>query len=137
MISNVNIWAVLIASVASMIIGMAWYSRILFGKQWMTLMGMSEDQVKADCKKMTKPMIIHFISNLILFFALGRVIFLTTTISLSGSVALAILLWLGFVAASSVGAVVWEKKSWTLFFINTSYQLASFIVAGLIFAWFN
>jgi hypothetical protein len=41
------------------------------------------------------------------------------------------------VAASSIGSVVWEKKSWTLFFINTSYQLASFIVAGLIFAWFN
>ena len=41
--------------------------------------------------------------------------------------------WLGFYLPGELGATVWEKKSWKLFGINTSYHLVSLlVVAGTI-----
>jgi len=36
---GVNLLAVLVAAVATMIVGFLWYSPLLFAKPWMTLMG--------------------------------------------------------------------------------------------------
>ena len=37
--TGINPWAVLVASVATMVIGFLWYSPILFARPWMRLMG--------------------------------------------------------------------------------------------------
>jgi hypothetical protein len=44
----------------------------------------------------------------------------------------AIFTWLGFFFPVDLGAVVWEKKSWTLFFINTGYHLVSLLLVAFI-----
>ena len=36
---HVNVWALLAAAVASMVIGFLWYSPLLFAKPWMVAMG--------------------------------------------------------------------------------------------------
>jgi hypothetical protein len=40
--------------------------------------------------------------------------------------------WLGFYLPVDLGAVAWEKKSWKLFAINTSYHFLMLLVAALI-----
>lgn len=40
--------------------------------------------------------------------------------------------WLGFFLPVDLNRVAWEMKSWTLFFINTSYHFLSLIVVALI-----
>jgi hypothetical protein len=40
--------------------------------------------------------------------------------------------WLGFYLPVDIGVVVWEKKSWKLFFINTGYHFAMLTVAAVI-----
>lgn len=137
MISNVNVWAVIISTVISMIVGMAWYSNALFGKKWRTLMGVSDAEAAEGSKKMAKPMAVNAVASLIMFFILGRLLFLTGTMSTSGSVALAVLVWLGFIACTMIGMVLWERKSCTLYFIVVGYHLVNLVLAGLVFGWFN
>ena len=43
--------------------------------------------------------------------------------------------WMGFYFPVDLGSVVWERKSWKLFFINTGYHLASLMVAALILSY--
>lgn len=43
---NINIWAVLACAIISMPIGAIWYGP-LFGKKWMEIVGMKEEDVKA------------------------------------------------------------------------------------------
>lgn len=137
MISNVNVWAVIISVVISMVVGMLWYSNFLFGKTWRTLMGVSDVEAAEGSKKMWKPMSINFVASLIMFFVLGRALFLSGTMSTAGSVSLAVLLWLGFIACTMIGMVLWEKKPWNLYFIVAGYHLVNLILAGLVFGAFN
>jgi hypothetical protein len=47
---QVNYVAVLFAVVASMVVGFAWYSPVLFGKQWMKLMGLTKENMESAKK---------------------------------------------------------------------------------------
>jgi hypothetical protein len=38
--------------------------------------------------------------------------------------------WLGFVAPVSLGTVLWDGKSWKLWFINSGYYLVSLLLMG-------
>jgi len=44
----------------------------------------------------------------------------------------AVFTWLGFLLPVDLSTVAWERKSWTLFFINTGYHLISLIIVALI-----
>ena len=50
---GVNLWAVLAAGVAAMIVGFLWYSPVLFAKPWMALMGYDPSD-KAKTKELQK-----------------------------------------------------------------------------------
>jgi hypothetical protein len=40
--------------------------------------------------------------------------------------------WLGFYFPGELGNTVWEKKSWTLFFINNGYHFITLFAAAVI-----
>jgi hypothetical protein len=50
---NLNLLAVLVAAISTMVVGFLWYSPILFAKPWMREMGYDPDD-KAKTKEMQK-----------------------------------------------------------------------------------
>jgi len=52
-VTGVNLWAVLVAAVASMVVGFLWYSPFLFARPWMLAMGYDPDN-KAKLDEMRK-----------------------------------------------------------------------------------
>lgn len=42
----INWWMYLLAGLIPLLVGMLWYSKILFGDKWMNLNGLTEDQLK-------------------------------------------------------------------------------------------
>ena len=58
-----NWLAIILAAVATMIVGALWYSPILFGKLWMKLSGMGGDKDAEMKKKVTQAYIIGFIGH--------------------------------------------------------------------------
>jgi len=51
---GVNLWSVLVAAVATMILGFLWYSPLLFAKPWTLAMGYDpNDKAKMDEMRMS------------------------------------------------------------------------------------
>ncbi len=135
---SINYWAVLASAVASMILGFIWFGP-LFGKKWIALMGFSEAQEMEERKKsMVKTNILLFVGALVMSFILAHaLIFASTYMNVSGvsaGFAAGFWNWLGFIAPVTLSTVLFEKKSWKLYFINNAYWLISLVVMGIILA---
>src|SRR5215469_11081353 len=126
----VNVWAVLSAAVASMVIGFLWYSPLLFAKPWMTAMGYNpEDKERiADMQKSAGPKyFVSFLASLLGAFALGKIVFhMSITTSYHG-MKVAFAVWIGFVMTVQLTDKLFGDRPWNLFLMNTGYQLASLL----------
>ena len=136
MIVPVNYWAVLVAAVASMVLGALWYGP-LFGKQWMAWSGMTTQNMEAaKAKGMAKSYILMFVGSLLMAFVLQHaLVFASTYLKIFGvSAALmgALWNWLGFIAPVTLGSVLWENKPWKLWVLNNAYYLISLGIMGII-----
>ena len=133
----VNILAVVVASVVSMVLGMLWYGPF-FGKQWMSLMKLTKlDMEKSKKKGMTTTYILAFLTTFIMSIVLGYLIELTNILSTFGGVVVGSLVWLGFLATTLAGSVLWENKPWALYFLNAGHYLLTLVVMGAILGAWN
>ena len=129
---EVNYVAILVASIVSMFIGFLWFSA-LFGKIWMREMKLTEKDMAAAKKKgMGKSYLIMFITTFITAYVLAHFAGFLALSTVAEGLQLGFWIWLGFFATTQVGMVLWENKSWTLYFITTLHYLASLLVMGAI-----
>ena len=134
---DVNYLAVVVVTVVSFLIGMIWYM-FLFGKVWQKEMGFSDkDMKKAKEKGMALPMILNLIGTLAMVFVSALFVGWLNLSGFSEGATLGFWIWLGFFAATTLlGDVLWEMKSWKLFFINALYWLVNLVVvAGILAVW--
>ena len=132
----VNYLAVLIAGVASMVIGFLWYSPSLFGKPWMKLMGHTVESMKSAQKKMGMLYGLSFVLSLVTAYVLTHVMvfgqsYLGYT-PLMGGLSSAFWMWLGFVMPVQATDAIFGGKKWALVGINTGYQLAALLAMGFV-----
>ena len=129
---HINYLAVLASAVASMIVGGLWYSPILFAKQWMSLSGITEEQMKS-----MNPVPLYtqaFLASVIAYYVLARLIAATGQTTVLEGVQTGFWVWLGFFATVQFTANLYSSKSIKLFYLDTSYQLVSTLIAGAIIA---
>ena len=139
---SVNYVAVLLASVASMVVGFLWYSPVLFAKPWMKLMGFTKDHLQKSQQEMSKLYGLSFVLSLITAFVLSHVMTMSVAYFnyplLSTGLTSAFWTWLGFVLpVQTTGVIFGKEKSpgqWQLLAINTGYQLVSLLVMGTVLA---
>lgn len=135
---QINFVAIAVAVVANFILGFLWYTP-LFGKRWGKEMGYDMNN-KPKTSDFVKGMVFMVIGNFLLAFVLSHNMaawsFVPETKSMTpmaNVMSASIFTWLGFYFPGDLGSVAWERKSWTLFFINTGYHLASlFVVASIL-----
>jgi hypothetical protein len=134
---SINYFAVLIAAVASMGLGFLWYSPYMFGKQWMKMMGYTQESMKKAQKEMGSMYALSFVGALVMAYVLSHVMglsqyFYSYTPVMTG-ITSAFFAWIGFVAPVQMTEVIFGKnKNRNLYFINTSYQLTSLVLMGVI-----
>ncbi len=135
---QINFVAIAVAVVANFILGFLWYAP-LFGKRWGKEMGYDMNN-KPKTSDFIKGMVFMVIGNFLLAFVLSHnmaawsfVPETKTMTPMANVMSASIFTWLGFYFPGDLGSVAWERKSWTLFFINTGYHLASlFVVASIL-----
>ena len=128
-----NYWAVLVAALAAMVIGMLWYGP-LFGKRWMNLAGLTPKSMKKMKLSPMFAMVLGFVATLVTAYVLSISIGVFKLINLPFALKVAFWLWLGFVAPVQLGVFLWEGKSFKLFVLNTSYNLVSLLAMAAILA---
>lgn len=133
----VNYLAVVVAAVAAMGVGALWYGP-LFGKEWRHLMGMSLDDMKSMPLSPMQAMGLGLVVALVMAYVFSHVlVFSSSYMHIEGymaGISGAFWMWLGFVATTQIGVVLWDGKPWKLFFINTSYSFVSLMIMGVILA---
>lgn len=131
----VNYVAVVLAGVVSMVVGFLWYSPMLFGNQWAKLSGFTKEGLKKAQKKAGPMYVLSFVASLVTAYVLTHVMALSENTfhyaRVNTGVTTAFWVWVGFVAPVQLTDVLFMGKKWSLFFINTGYQLASLVVMGV------
>lgn len=135
----VNYFMIVLAAVSSMVLGFLWYGPI-FGKQWQRLMGWTDkdfEKLKKDKgSEMNKLYGFQFIGSLFMAFVLSHALVFAKdylgTAGVSAGLQTGFWNWLGFVAPVTLGSVLWEGKSWTLYMLNNGYYLVTLLTMGVI-----
>jgi hypothetical protein len=134
---GVNLWSVLVAAIATMILGFLWYSPLLFAKPWTLAMGYDpNDKAKMDemRKGAGKLYGITFVASLISAFVLAKIIDVTTVNSALYGMKIGFAVWLGFVTTVQLTSTLFKKRPIKLYLIDTGYQLVCYLAMGAILA---
>lgn len=133
----VNYLAVIAAGVSAMVIGFLWYGP-LFGKQWKKEMGYTDESMRNMKQSANQSYAIMSVAALLQAYVLAVTLGISEAafgaLELAMTLQGAFWLWLGFIATTQLGVVLWEDKSWKLFFLNASYSLITMLVMGAIIA---
>ena len=126
---ELNIIAIVIATVVGMAIGFAWFSPILFGNTWLSLVGLSEE----DAGEGVMPAILgSLIATIVLVVILSIFVDLAQADSLLTGALIGFLSWLGFVAMTSGVNFLFSRRPLKLWLIEAGDHLVAMIVAGAI-----
>jgi len=122
-----------------MVVGFLWYSNVVFGKAWTRLQGLTDESLKTSQKQLGKLYGLSFILPLITSYVLAHVMEFSEAFYGYGFIQTgltsAFFMWIGFVMPVQLTTELFGQKRWKLLAINTSYQLAWLLVAGVIIGW--
>jgi hypothetical protein len=124
---QVNLIAVLLCGVASLVLGGIWYSPMLFAKAWQREAGLSDEQAKSG----NMAMIFGgaFVLSLVAAYVFGMFL---GTMPLAGAVGAGFSAGLCWVGASYGINYLFERRSFALWAINAGYHTLQFTLFGLI-----
>ena len=149
--ATATVLVILAAAVAHFILGAIWYSKSLFGKPWLALLGKSEDQCKEEMKNI-KPMVVTFfcyVASATVLFGLIKAVRHgicepgVKCLGMNGScvvapgsflcgMVIAIAVYMGISGAVTLSNYMFEGKSLKLYFLNFFYNLIGFALMGAI-----
>lgn len=136
MLIDVNYWAVVLATVSTMIVGSIWYTPKVFGNYWMRVARVDNTSDRGAVGPIVTTLIVSFIS--------AWVLAITTQvawIALDGNYLLmaittGLMLWAGFTAARFITHDVFEGRPAGLTILNIAHELVTVLVMALIIgAW--
>lgn len=127
LIRDVNFVAVLVASVITFALAAIWYGP-LFGKAWMELCNLKED----DIKDSRKPMVGSFVLSFLTCFILAVLVERLDVEYWTNGVLLGIGLSVGFYAFNIYSDFLFERRPQKLVFILSGYRVLSGAIMGLV-----
>ena len=132
---DVNWIAILLATVASMALGMVYYMGL--GKQWVAATGKKESELMAGGS--ATPFIWAAICQLVMAFFLIKLteIIFAGVIDVRGAVIVGVHMWLGFIMTSMVLNHRYQGHSWKLTLIDGGYLLGVMVVQGVVIGLFG
>lgn len=133
-----NIWAVLLATLSTMVVGSIWYHPRVFGNRWMRLAGVDPEQVQQSGA-------IPIIVTVIVSFVTAYVVAILATMTqafyggnfLANTILIGVVAWAGFTAARIITHDAFEGRPTSLTTMNIAHELATVLVMALIIGAFG
>ncbi len=129
MLDKVNIWAIILAAFSYLLIGSLWYSPLLFGKQWIRLLGFTDEDFKTN-KPMWLILTLSFLSAAIASFLIAVILGPKPNAEFGAIVGAAIALC--WISMSKLYNVLFENQKVQLFLLHAGFDLVTFMVMGAI-----
>ena len=135
---NVNMLAVLVSVFSSMVVGMIWYNKRVFGIQWMKLVDMTDKKVKEGSFKAIG---ISILASFITAYILAHVTYLSNRFFqhsfFQDALTTAFWMWLAFTAARITIHDAFEKRPVKLTLLTIGNEFVTLMVMGLIIGLFG
>lgn len=131
-LAGINYWAIVVAWLVNCIIGALWYSPAGFARQWAKLTGV--DIMKIPQKEATRTLFAVVVSGFIQALALGIVLNSIGVQTAVEGILAGLLLWFGFMAATTVGVTRYQRLKWKFLWLNASYFLVVMTINSIILA---
>jgi hypothetical protein len=132
----INLWAVLVSTVAFWALGALWYSPVLFSKRWQKEVGFKEEDISKT--NMFKVFGLSFLLMLLMVWALNFVINSHRAEDVSLSAGLCYGLFTGFFFSMLTMGInyLYQRRSLVLWLIDGFYIMLGLGIAGMILgAW--
>ena len=129
---GLNWVAVVAVTLFHFILGSLWYSPMLMGNKWMSLMGMRKSDMKKE--DMNKAMVGGLLSGLLVSIVLAAFVVAMDVVTFADGATIGLWAWIGFVIPTALMPVIYEKKHPMLFKIYIAYELIAFVLIGGILA---
>lgn len=129
--ADLNYPAIIVATLATMVIGAIWYSKALFGKAWMSLTGMSEEAAK---QKRGPAYFGMLLLAFVLAYVLAHFVDYTNATTIGEGAATGLWVWLGFVVTTKGASHLFAQRPAKLFLIDAGYHLVELVILGAILA---
>jgi hypothetical protein len=120
---------VLIAAVVTFLIGMLWYSPLLFANAWVRLNGHTPEKLAEMKRGAGRAYGVSFLAYVLLAFGIDSVV---AGDSLNDATMLAVHLWLLIVMPVSLTALMFSGRRLGAWLIDAGYQLVYFAAMGAI-----
>ncbi|MBI4093751.1 DUF1761 domain-containing protein [Candidatus Kaiserbacteria bacterium] len=129
---EVTFLPIFFAGVASVALGFVWYHPRVFGSIWMRFTNLTPEQVEKGKKRMPVMAAISLLASMLAAYVMNHFGIAWGVYDMIGAIELGFWSWVGFVAPTMLGQVLWEQKSFRLYLINALFWLVSFIVMAII-----
>ena len=124
---HVSWLAVVVAAAATFVLGAVWYSPILFGRAWQTLVGLSDEDLKKGVgRAFAGAAVCALIGSTNLAFFLGA------DASLAFGVGAGAATGFGWIATSLTTTFLFERRPMRLIAIEAGYHAVSYTMMGAI-----
>ncbi|MBG6179256.1 DUF1761 domain-containing protein [Arthrobacter sp. CAN_A1] len=138
MIPEINIWAVLVATLSTMVVGTIWYTPKVFGNYWMRV---AKVDVSGDSRDAVKPILITVVVSLISAWVLAGSAAIAQDFYggnfLVNTLITAVILWAGFTASRFITHDAFEGRPAGLTLLNCAHELVTYLVMALIIGLFG
>ena len=132
---DVNWLAVLLATVASMALGMGWYMGL--ANQWIKATGKARDDLMGSGGSAV-PFAFAAVCQLIMAYFIAMLTeALIGETTIAGAVIIGVHMWFGFILTSMVLNHRYQNMSWNLTLIDGGYLLGVVVVQGLVIGVFG
>ncbi|MBX4190815.1 DUF1761 domain-containing protein [Candidatus Saccharibacteria bacterium] len=133
---QINMWAVVLAALSSMVVGSLWYIPAVFGNIWQKLSGVKPDRSKMTSGQMAWMYGSVYVASLVTAYVLAHVTFLANNFFhngfLSDALQTGFWLWLGFTAVRIYTHDMFEMRRKKLTLLNAAHELVTVLVMALI-----
>ncbi|MTG88268.1 DUF1761 family protein [Cellulosimicrobium sp. BIT-GX5] len=133
MVPEINYWAVLAATVSSMVVGSVWYTPKVFGTYWMRV---AKVDPSGEARDAVRPIVLTLVVSFVTAWVLAGATYLSWSFYgggyLSNALLTALVLWAGFTAARFVTHDAFEGRPAGLTVLNVVHELVTLVVMGLL-----
>jgi hypothetical protein len=133
MVPDINYWAVILATLSTMIVGSIWYTPRVFGSYWMKATGVTPS---GDARDAVGPIVATVIVSFITSWVLAGASFIAWKFYgggfLSSTLVTGILLWAGFTAARFITHDAFDRRPRGLTVLNVAHEFVTILVMALI-----
>lgn len=133
MTPDINYWAVIVATLSSMVVGAIWYTPRVFGRYWMKATGVTMSGNRSDA---LVPLVGTLLVSFVTAWVLAGAVFISKEFYggsfLGNSLVTALVLWAGFTAARFVTHDLFDRRPSGLTILNISHELVTIVVMALI-----